>query len=113
MARHPDLEKEAWREEDPVKLKGIMRKCEGHHDEEWKAKIVTLVKPALKEKIKQNSYIKQRLLQSGKRRIGEASTNMLWGIGLHIGNKNVFNTKLWKGKNVMGGMLEEIRNELQ
>ena len=42
IARRPDLEKEVWREEDPVKLKQVIRQCEGLHEDEWCAKVVAL-----------------------------------------------------------------------
>ena len=113
IARQPDLEKEVWREEDPVKMKQVIRQCEGLHEDEWRAKVVALIQPALIEKIKQNEYIRKRLLSSGNKRISEASTNMLWGIGLYITHNNVFNKELWTGSNIMGTMLEQIREELR
>ena len=109
VARRPDLEKEAWRLDDPVKLKSILYKCRGCHDDEWEAKAKSLVLPGIKAKVEQNDYIKQYLIGSGKKTIGEASPNNLWGIGMKLTAPNVLKQELWSGRNLLGKILQEVR----
>ena len=58
----------------------------------------------------QNSYIKKQLIATGNRKIGEANPHdTFFGIGLHLNDKRVTEAKNWRGKNIMGQILEEVR----
>lgn len=52
------------------------------------------------------------LLESEDRQLGEASRDTTWGIGLTLMDKNVLSPQHWRGDNLMGTTLMEVRKEL-
>ena len=56
--------------------------------------------------------MKQKLLETNDKIIAEASPNdSIWGIGLSKYDKDATNPKNWKGKNLLGFILMDIRDE--
>lgn len=80
-------------------------------DVEWRRFIETRILPALEAKFFQNSSARQFLVDTGDRKIGEASLDANWGIGMSLADHRVFNTSLW-GKNMLGCALMKVRNVL-
>ena len=68
---------------------------------------------ALIEKFSQHEDLKDALLATANTSIAEASTNAIWGIGLKLQNPDVWDTNKWSGKNIMGQMLEKVRDILK
>ena len=56
---------------------------------------------------------RQALLDTGNRRIGEASPDTQYGTGVHISSPKATDSSTWSGKNLMGRILSEIREELK
>ena len=50
------------------------------------------------------------LLTTGTRKLGEATKHPTFGIGLNINDDNVTDSSKWKGQNVMGNTLHDIRS---
>ena len=63
-------------------------------------------------KFRQNPSAKTALLDTGAKRLGEASPDPNFGIGLHITATSVLDTQTWSGKNIMGEILMEIWSSL-
>jgi predicted NAD-dependent protein-ADP-ribosyltransferase YbiA (DUF1768 family) len=68
--------------------------------------------PVLLEKFKQNEGPRNILLNTGSRRLGEATTERYWGIGMKLSDPYVLNTSKWSNENIVGSMLERVRTEL-
>ena len=61
----------------------------------------------------QHPDLKTKLLETGKRPIGEASArDKYWGIGTSADTTKANDPSKWPGKNVLGKMLMELRTEL-
>jgi ribA/ribD-fused uncharacterized protein len=72
------------------------------------------VKVGVKAKFQQNDELKKILLDTGDSLICEASPrDKEWGIGMGSNNPLIQDPKNWKGDNLLGEMLMEIRNELR
>ena len=72
-----------------------------------------LALPVLKEKFRQNPKALSYLLATDDDVLGEASTDIFWGIGLRLENPNVHDQNMWSGKNVMGDILMKVWAELK
>ena len=107
--------KKVMAEHDPVKLKVVLHywKKDGKEGE-WQEEVLGLVYKAVLGKFQQNKKLKEALLSTGTKTLGEASPrDMFWGIGVSLRFKSVLNRKAWKGKNVLGRSLMEAREELR
>lgn len=64
-------------------------------------------------KFSQNKEIKQFLLATNERVLVEASpVDKIWGIGLAEDAENIENPLTWKGLNLLGFALMDVRSQL-
>ena len=64
-------------------------------------------------KFEQNERLKQALIATFPRILVEAAPrDRLWGIGMGSSNENANCRLTWKGKNKLGYLLTNIRNEI-
>jgi ribA/ribD-fused uncharacterized protein len=76
----------------------------------WKKNIMYI---AVREKVKQNEKIKQKLLKTAPDILVEASPrDTVWGVGLAKTNPLILDKKNWRGTNLLGYILTEIRNDI-
>lgn len=65
-------------------------------------------------KFSQNKKLKEYLLSTGDKIIVEASPyDKVWGIGLGKNHVDVANVKKWRGKNLLGKCLMEVRKNIR
>jgi len=62
---------------------------------------------------KQNPAMKEKLFKTHGKLLVEASPfDKLWGIGMAQTNQNIHNKANWKGKNLLGYALTDVRDTL-
>lgn len=62
---------------------------------------------------KQNPDMKEVLLATKGKTLVEASPrDRLWGVGLGQGNQKIHDKTKWRGKNLLGYILTEVRDQL-
>lgn len=87
----------------PYDTKRIAHTHKQHYKENWEGTKRAVMKRILQEKVKQHSYIKEKLLLSGTREIIEDSpSDSFWG-----------SRSDGKGENTLGKLWMEIREELR
>ena len=65
-------------------------------------------------KFQQNPSLKKFLLSTGNKVIVESSpVDSIWGVGLHMTNPDINNPTKWKGENLLGFALMEVREQLK
>ena len=87
-------------------------KKKGYQNDKWLTKAHDTLLKANKSKYMQHVRAKQALLDAGKRLLGEASRDTVFGIGLSLNDKNVNDATVWNGNNMMGKILLEIHSTL-
>lgn len=98
----------------PGEAKKIGREVQGFIDSRWLEHRFEIVVNANIEKFKQNSELKEFLLGTGNRVLVESSpVDKIWGIGLASDNQSIENPNLWRGLNLLGFALMEVRDQLQ
>ena len=66
------------------------------------------------QKFLQNPALKDFLLRTGDKILVEASPrDRIWGIGMGASNENAENPAAWRGRNLLGFALMEVRDELR
>lgn len=64
-------------------------------------------------KFQHDDRCRKFLLETNDTDIGEASTDITWGIGKRLNDPSAFKKETWSGKNLLGKILMRIRNELK
>ncbi len=100
-------------ETDPKAIKRLGRLVKNYDDAVWSAKRFEVVVKGNMAKFSQNEALRKFLLGTGSRIIVEASPkDRLWGIGLDEFAKDAVDPTLWKGENLLGFALMEVRDRL-
>jgi ribA/ribD-fused uncharacterized protein len=98
----------------PGEEKLLGREVNGFDDSVWVRSRFEIVVQGNRLKFEQNPDIKEFLINTGDRVLVEASpVDNIWGVGLAADNQNVENPKLWRGLNLLGFALMEVRGVLQ
>ena len=102
------------REMSPVKQIQLGKTIKHFNRKLWEKEAKSLVKAGIRAKVVQNAYIKDLLISTGKRRIAEANPfDHFFAIGYNLEDERAWDIKNWdRGQNIMGALLEEIRDEL-
>lgn len=97
----------------PAAAKKLGRQVEKFNVNTWEENRFEIVKKANFYKFSQHPDLKEFLLQTKKRILVEASpVDSIWGNGLPSDHDNASNPKKWRGLNLLGFALMEVRDEL-
>jgi ribA/ribD-fused uncharacterized protein len=98
----------------PAEVKEIGRQIKNFDQITWENHRYTIVREGNIHKFSQNPSLKNFLLSTGDRVIVEASpVDNVWGIGLVESSPLVSNPYTWKGLNLLGFALMEVRDVLR
>ena len=99
---------------DPREQKSLGREVAGFNWDTWSKSAPDLIKRGLLQKFIQNENIKEYLLQTKETEIVECSVrDRFWGIGLSVSTNEKMEKEKWRGKNMMGKLLCQIRSDIQ
>lgn len=94
--------------------KKIGREVKNFIPEIWDNHKFEIVKQGNYLKFNQNEDLKEFLLRTNKRVLVEASPyDAIWGIGMIASDENISTPSKWKGKNLLGYALMEVRDLLK
>ncbi len=97
----------------PAQAKQFGREVVGFREDEWVKNRYEIVKRGNMAKFSQNADLKEFLLSTKNRILVEASpVDTIWGIGLPKDNDHVENPLKWRGLNLLGFALMEVRDLL-
>lgn len=97
----------------PGEAKAIGREVKGFDQANWDTHRFDIVVSGNLAKFSSNPDLKEFLLNTGNRVLVEASpVDKIWGIGLAEDNPACENPNLWKGANLLGFALMEVRDQL-
>jgi ribA/ribD-fused uncharacterized protein len=109
-----ELIKEIVQSSHPKKAKALGRKVTGFDNAVWNQHRVDIVVSANLAKFSQNQALADFLLKTDKRVLVEASpADKIWGIGLAGDDSDSTNPHKWKGLNLLGFALMEVRESLK
>ncbi|EMD1715581.1 NADAR family protein [Providencia stuartii] len=97
----------------PGAAKAFGREVRGFQQSIWDEHRFNIVVAANLAKFSQNEELKTFLLNTNERILVEASpVDKIWGIGLAEDSENIENLLTWKGLNLLGFALMEVRKQL-
>jgi ribA/ribD-fused uncharacterized protein len=98
----------------PMAIKRLGRKVRNYDDAVWKARRFDVVVEGNMAKFSQNSKLGDFLLGTGEKILVEASPNdNVWGIELDENSAEACCPRKWKGTNLLGFALMEVRDRLR
>ncbi|KUJ61500.1 hypothetical protein AR687_12525 [Flavobacteriaceae bacterium CRH] len=98
----------------PAEVKKFGREVKNYDDKLWLENRYEIVKQGNYHKFSQNAALKTFLINTNDRVLVEASpVDPIWGIGMASDHKDVLNPEKWKGLNLLGFALMEVRDELK
>lgn len=99
--------------EDPRQIKALGRKVKGFDAEVWDRHKYGIVLTGNEEKFRQNPELRERLLADKGKYIVEASPyDRVWGVGLAPDDLQVYDSDNWRGENLLGKAIMEVRQDL-
>ncbi len=98
----------------PGEAKKLGRSVQGFDEGTWTQHRVEIVVQGNEAKFSQHDALNTYLLSTQERILVEASpTDRIWGIGMAADDPNIENPNAWKGLNLLGFALMEVRTRLQ
>jgi ribA/ribD-fused uncharacterized protein len=97
----------------PRQHKALGRKVTPFDDAVWKKERIAIVRAGSRAKFTQNPELLDKLLATKGTTLVEASPyDKIWGIGLAATDARAKDPAQWKGQNLLGKILTELRDEL-
>ena len=97
----------------PRQHKALGRKVRGFDDHVWKQERERIVLAGNRAKFTQDAELKALLLATKGTTLVEASPyDRIWGIGLAASDPRAQDPKTWRGQNLLGKLLTQLRDEL-
>ena len=98
----------------PRMAKARGRKVAPFDETIWRDRRVELMTIAVRAKFSQNEDLKDKLLSTGESLLVEASPyDRVWGIGMRGSHRKAKTPSEWRGLNLLGEVLMEIRREMR
>lgn len=96
--------------DNPRDQKSLGRAVSNYDDTLWCERRGRIVAAGCMAKFTQNPFIREELLATGNRLLVEASPyDTIWGVGLGENDPRILNPANWKGQNLLGVALSEVR----
>lgn len=93
-----------------AEIKAFGRKVSNYDDTVWNGVRQIIIYRGLLEKFRQNKELEQQLLATGDAILAECAVkDRIWGIGLSMHDSDRLDIKKWKGQNLLGFALMEVR----
>lgn len=98
----------------PKEIKALGRKVKNFDEKVWEEAKYPIVLNGNYFKFTQNPGLKDFLLSTGESVIVEASPfDAVWGVKMGQKDDNILNPMKWRGKNLLGFALMEVRDEIR
>lgn len=109
-----EIEEKIMNSNDPNEIKGLGRKVRGFDEGIWNNIKYSIVVNGNYNKFMQNEKLKSFLLSTEDKILVEASPyDNVWGIQMSEDDMDIKNPELWRGENLLGFALMEVRNEIR
>lgn len=101
------------RSNNPKEIKVLGRQVKNFDENIWKKNRYSIILNGNYAKFMQNEDLRLFLISTKDSILVEASPyDKIWGIGMSSNNENIENPLLWRGLNLLGFALMEVRDEL-
>ena len=93
-------------------IKAFGRAVKNYDNIIWNGYRQLIVYEGLLEKFQQNEMLQEKLLATGNAILAECAVqDMIWGIGLSMRDEKRFSMRAWRGQNLLGFTLMQVREK--
>lgn len=97
-----------------AEIKALGRTVQNFDDTVWGQSREEIVYKGVFEKFRQNPELRKRLERTGEEVIAECAVkDRIWGIGLSMKDEDRFCVDRWKGQNLLGKILMDVRKDIK
>ncbi|ESP00633.1 hypothetical protein LOTGIDRAFT_77371, partial [Lottia gigantea] len=97
----------------PAEIKHLGRQVKDFSILVWMKEAVNIVKAGNRAKFTQNGNLRWELYKTYPKQMVEASpSDTRWGIGLSTSDPDAWDERKWRGRNLLGKLLTNLRDEL-
>lgn len=97
-----------------AEIKALGRTVQNFDDTVWGQSREEIVYKGVFEKFRQNPELRKRLERTGEEVIAECAVkDRIWGIGLSMKDEGRFCVDRWKGQNLLGKILMDVRKDIK
>jgi ribA/ribD-fused uncharacterized protein len=97
-------------EKNPANHQALGRKIQGFNQDLWNANKYQIVRDGNMARFTQSAKCRELLLATGDKILVEASPyDKVWGVGLADSDTDILDETKWKGENLLGKVLTEVR----
>ena len=97
----------------PAVCKSLGKRVKNFVPQRWEQEAGSIAYRGVLAKYSQNPLHKKRLLDTGNKKLGEASKDKLWGVGMSLRDPGLLYQNRWTGANILGVALERARDTLR
>ena len=111
-----EILEEILKAETPEKAKKLGRKVKNFDAEKWSKVCFDKMYDAVYAKFSQNNDLKEFLLSSdfeGKGFVEGSPFDAIWGVKMDWRNPDIDNEENWQGQNLLGKVLNKVREDLR
>ena len=98
----------------PSYCKKLGRQIKNFNQEKWNSNIEKIAFSVLFDKFNSNQNLKKILLETKDSILVEATEHdTIWGAGINIRDKDIYDQTKWKGSNILGYTLMKVREVIK
>ena len=111
--RDDEIAKKILNTNNVAEIKALGREVKNYNDTIWNGVRQIIVYNGLLEKFSQNSDLRKELKDTNDGILAECAVkDTVWGIGLSMKDKDRLDINKWKGQNLLGFALMQVRNQI-
>lgn len=100
--------------DDQSAIKKLGKQVANYDDAVWNQLRGPMMRRGLRAKFQQNPDLMKKLLATGNMVLAECATrDKIWGIGLSVDDDRIKDPQEWRGQNLLGTVLMEVRSDLR
>ena len=100
--------------DDQSTIKKLGKQVSNYDDAVWSQLRGPMMRRGLRAKFQQNPDLMKKLLATGNMVLAEcAPRDKIWGIGFAVDDDRIQNPQEWRGQNLLGSVLMEVRSDLR
>lgn len=109
-----EIAEQILRTDDVGYIKSMGRAVRKYSESIWNGRRQIIVYRGLLAKFEQSISLRNQLMETGEAILAECAVkDRIWGIGLSMSDENRFQMDKWRGQNLLGYALMEVREQLR